>query len=65
MDLFVSLEEMYNGNFIEVVRKKRVPKPAKGTRKCNCRQEMITQQMGPGRFTMTQQNVCDECPNVK
>ncbi|KAF6025800.1 dnj-20 [Bugula neritina] len=65
MDLFVSLEEMYNGNFIEVVRKKRVPKPAKGTRQCNCRQEMVTQQIGAGRFTMTQQNVCDECPNVK
>jgi len=65
MDLFVSLEEMYNGNFIEVVRRKRVPKPAKGTRECNCRQEMITQQIGQGRFTMTQQQVCDECPNVK
>lgn len=40
-------------------------KPAKGTRKCNCRQEMVTRNLGPGRFQMIQQTVCDECPNVK
>ena len=40
-------------------------KPAKGTRRCNCRQEMVTRSLGPGRFQMTQQQVCDECPNVK
>ena len=49
----------------QVVRYKPVAKPAKGTRKCNCRQEMVTQQLGPGRFQMTQQQVCDDCPNVK
>lgn len=38
---------------------------AKGTRKCNCRQEMVTRNLGPGRFQMMQQTVCDECPNVK
>lgn len=26
---------------------------------------MVTRSMGPGRFQMTQQTVCDECPNVK
>ena len=26
---------------------------------------MVTQQLGPGRFQMTQQQVCDDCPNVK
>lgn len=36
-----------------------------GTRKCNCRQEMVTRNLGPGRFQMMQQTVCDECPNVK
>lgn len=40
-------------------------KPASGTRKCNCRQEMVTRNLGPGRFQMMQQTVCDECPNVK
>ena len=65
MDLWVSLEELYSGNFVELVRSKGVYKPGKGTRKCNCRQEMVTRQLGPGRFQMLQQTVCDECPNVK
>ncbi|XP_001950907.1 dnaJ homolog shv [Acyrthosiphon pisum] len=65
LDLHVSLEELYNGNFVQVTRNKPVIKPAHGTRQCNCRQEMITKQLGPGRFQMMQQNVCDECPNVK
>uniref|UniRef100_A0A1B6KZU8 J domain-containing protein n=1 Tax=Graphocephala atropunctata TaxID=36148 RepID=A0A1B6KZU8_9HEMI len=65
MDLFVTLEELYSGNFIEITRNKPVMRPAKGTRKCNCRQEMTTRQMGPGRFQMMQHTVCDECPNVK
>ncbi|KAL4217051.1 DnaJ subfamily B member 11 [Mactra antiquata] len=65
VDLEVTLEELYSGNFIEVLRYKPVAKPAKGTRKCNCRTEMVTTQLGPGRFQMQQQQVCDECPNVK
>lgn len=65
MDLFVTLEELYNGNFVEITRNKPVMKAAKGTRKCNCRQEMSTRQLGPGRFQMVQQTVCDECPNVR
>ncbi|KAF4518647.1 hypothetical protein B566_EDAN005974 [Ephemera danica] len=65
MDLWVTLEELYNGNFVEITRNKPVMKPAKGTRKCNCRQEMVTRHLGPGRFQMSQQTVCDECPNVK
>jgi len=65
MDLYVSLEELYSGNFVEIVRNKPVTKPASGTRKCNCRQEMVTRNLGPGRFQMIQQTVCDECPNVK
>lgn len=64
MDLMVSLEELYTGNFVEITRNKPVLKPAKGTRKCNCRQEMVTRNLGPGRFQMIQQTVCDECPNV-
>lgn len=65
MDLYVTLEELYTGNFVEIVRNKPVLKPAPGTRKCNCRQEMVTRNLGPGRFQMMQQTVCDECPNVK
>ncbi|CAL4059590.1 unnamed protein product, partial [Meganyctiphanes norvegica] len=65
MDISVTLEELYVGNFVEMVRNKPVARAASGTRKCNCRQEMVTRQLGPGRFQMTQQQVCDECPNVK
>ncbi|CAF4594155.1 unnamed protein product [Rotaria sp. Silwood2] len=49
MDLYVTLEEVYNGNFIEVVRAKPIAKTTSGSRKCNCRMEMRTTQMGPGR----------------
>lgn len=65
VDLWVTYEELYVGQFVELQRIKPVYKPAKGTRKCNCRQEMITRQLGPGRFQMMQQTVCDECPNME
>ncbi|XP_015521952.1 dnaJ homolog shv [Neodiprion virginianus] len=65
MELPVTLEELYSGNFIEITRNKPVMKAAAGTRKCNCRQEMVTRNLGPGRFQMMQQTVCDECPNVR
>lgn len=26
---------------------------------------MVTRNLGPGRFQMMQQTICDECPNVK
>jgi len=65
MNMYVTLEELYSGNFVEIVRNKPVLKPAAGTRKCNCRQEMVTRNLGPSRFQMIQQTVCDECPNVK
>lgn len=41
--------KVYNGNFIEVKRRKSVYKETSGTRKCNCRHEMRTQQLGAGR----------------
>merc|ERR1711884_398905 len=65
MELWVTLEELYVGNFVEMTHNKPVAKEARGTRRCNCRQEMVTRSLGPGRFQMTQQEVCDECPNVK
>ena len=65
MNVMVTLEDLYTGTFVEITRNKPVMKAAKGTRKCNCRQEMITKSLGPGRFQMMQQTVCDECPNVR
>ena len=65
MDLWVTLEELYVGNFVELTHNRPIAKPASGKRRCNCRQEMVTRQLGPGRFQMTQQEVCDECPNIK
>uniref|UniRef100_A0A1I8ES04 DnaJ homolog dnj-20 n=1 Tax=Wuchereria bancrofti TaxID=6293 RepID=A0A1I8ES04_WUCBA len=64
MDLWVTLEEVYNGNFVEVKRVKSLYKQTSGTRKCNCRHEMRTEQLGAGRFQMFQVKICDECPNV-
>ena len=65
MTLFVTLEELYSGEFVQIVRNKPVYKAASGSRRCNCRQEMITKSLGPGRFQMMQHEVCDECPNLK
>ncbi|CAJ0919207.1 unnamed protein product, partial [Mesorhabditis belari] len=65
LDLFVSMEEVYNGHFVTIKRKKAVYKQTSGTRECNCRHEMRTEQMGMGRFQMYQVKVCDQCPNVK
>lgn len=65
VDLWVSYEELYVGQFVELQRIKPIYQLAKGTRKCNCRAEMVTRQLGPGRYQMMQQNVCDECPNME
>ncbi|XP_065192072.1 dnaJ homolog subfamily B member 11-like [Sycon ciliatum] len=61
----VTLEEIYNGEFVEVVRNKPVTKEAPGKRRCNCRMEMKTQMMGGGQFQMFQEEVCDKCANKK
>eukprot|EP00039_Didymoeca_costata_P000439 m.45546 g.45546 ORF g.45546 m.45546 type:complete len:356 (+) comp10261_c0_seq2:116-1183(+) len=62
--LIVTLEQLYDGDVVEVVRVKPVPKEGEGTRECKCRKEMKTMQLGPGRFQMVQQKVCEQCPNV-
>lgn len=51
--------------FFKVLRAKPVAETTSGTRKCNCRMEMRTTQLGPGRFQMMQEEVCDDCPNKK
>ena len=48
----------------QVLRIKPVTETIPGTRKCNCRQEMRTTQLGPGRFQMSPVDICDECPAV-
>eukprot|EP00049_Salpingoeca_infusionum_P018432 m.357264 g.357264 ORF g.357264 m.357264 type:complete len:362 (+) comp17754_c0_seq1:279-1364(+) len=63
--LDVTLEHLYNGEFREIMHAKAVAKEVPGKRKCNCRVEMRTQQVRPGQFTMSNVQVCDECPNVK
>ncbi|CAH8444815.1 unnamed protein product [Schistosoma margrebowiei] len=65
MDLWVTLEELYVGNSVEVTRRKLVKMPARGTRKCNCHMELRTTVLGPGRFQMHQEQVCSDCPNVQ
>lgn len=53
------------GHFLELLRAKAVAREAAGTRECNCRTEMRTQQLSAGRFQMVQAQVCEECPNVR
>ncbi|KAI6184227.1 J domain-containing protein [Aphelenchoides bicaudatus] len=65
VDLLATLEEVYNGNFVEIRRRKASYKQTSGTRECNCRHEMRAQQLGGGHLQMFQVKVCDECPNVK
>lgn len=64
VDLFVSLEELYLGNFVTVKRDRPTYEETSGTRQCNCRMEMKTHMTGPGSFQMTQHRVCDQCANL-
>lgn len=65
VDLEVSLKDLYLGRTFKVVRDKNVIKPAKGTRKCNCKQKMTTKQIGPGMFQQFAVQECEDCANVK
>ena len=42
----------------QVTRDKPVAKPAPGVRKCNCRNKVVTRQLGPGMFQQFQQQEC-------
>lgn len=50
VDLIVTLEELYLGNFITIIRDRPVYEESSGTRQCNCRMEMKTHMTGPGSF---------------
>uniref|UniRef100_A0AAF5D0X3 DnaJ homolog dnj-20 n=1 Tax=Strongyloides stercoralis TaxID=6248 RepID=A0AAF5D0X3_STRER len=65
IDLWITLEEAYNGKFLDIKRVKSYYKETSGVRKCNCRLEMKTKSMGPGSFQMFQVQVCDDCPDKK
>lgn len=61
----VTLKDLYGGNTLRVVRDKGVFKPAPGKRQCNCRNQVVTQALGPGMFQQYTKRVCDECDNLK
>lgn len=65
IDLYVSLAHLYVGKEIKFTRDKAVVKPAAGTRKCKCKNKLVTRQLGPGMFQQYHQQVCEDCPNVK
>lgn len=65
VDLHVTLKDLYVGHSFQVVRDKNVIKPAPGQRECNCRNKVVTRQIGPGMYQQFQQRECERCPNVK
>ncbi|OUS48182.1 molecular chaperone [Ostreococcus tauri] len=65
IDLRATCEEIYLGASVPVSRAKLVTKSAKGTRKCNCRQKLVTRQVGPGMYQQYTEQTCEDCPNVK
>ena len=60
IDLDVSIRDLYLGRIIRVARDKDVIKPAKGTRKCNCKQRTVTRQIGPGMYQQFAKEECEE-----
>lgn len=65
VQLEVTLKDLYVGRSMKVIRDKNIIKPAKGTRKCNCKNKMVTKQVGPGMYQQFQQQECETCANVK
>lgn len=64
-DIEVTLKDLYLGNQFTVVRDKNILKPAPGKRQCNCKNKVMTQQLGPGMFQQYTTRVCEECPNLQ
>jgi len=65
VDLAMTVKEIYLGATAPVTREKLVTKSARGTRKCNCRQKLVTRQVGPGMYQQYTEQTCEDCPNVK
>lgn len=64
VDLECTLEDLYLGKTMQVNRDKDVYQTGKGTRKCNCKQKVVTRQMGPGMYQQYTTEQCEQCPNV-
>jgi len=64
VELEVTLRDLYLGRVFEVVRDKAVYRPAKGTRKCNCKTRMTTRQIAPGMYQQIPTQECQQCPAV-
>lgn len=45
----------------QITRDKNVIKPAKGKRQCNCRNKVVTRQLGPGMIQRFATQECEEC----
>lgn len=65
VELEATLEDLYVGATRDVWREKNVLRPAPGKRKCNCKNKMVTKQIGPGMYQQFAQQVCQDCPNVR
>lgn len=65
VELEVSLKDIYLGSQFRIIRDKNVIRPAPGTRKCNCKNKVVTQQVGPGMYQQYTSRVCEDCPNLK
>lgn len=64
MELQVTLRDLYLGRVFQVVREKAVYRPAKGTRKCNCKTRMTTRQIAPGMYQQIPTQQCEQCPGM-
>lgn len=65
VELEATLEDLYIGSTLTFWRDKNIVRPAPGKRKCNCKNKMVTKQIGPGMYQQFTQQVCEDCPNVK
>ncbi|KAK9824801.1 hypothetical protein WJX74_009851 [Apatococcus lobatus] len=65
VELEVTLRDLYLGNTFKVKRDKNVVKPGKGKRQCNCKNKVVTRQLGPGMFQQYTTQECETCQAVK
>ena len=64
VELQVTLRDLYLGRVFQVTRDKAVFRPAKGTRKCNCKTRMTTRQIAPGMYQQIPTQQCEQCPGM-
>lgn len=65
VDVEVTLEHIFSGATIPLQRRRVVLVEGSGTRRCRCRQKMVTQQVGPGMYQQYSTEVCDQCTALK